>query len=195
MSKLLFSWYGEPFQPIAVDSATSEYLGVRVYFTDYVKNDAEVIDPDNYTITPNEAGAIEVGVISATLENYGAANEHVYLECQDMTQDKEYLVTVAPNKIQDVLGLGYVSAGNNTATYDGVSVLPIVQTVTAVSDTIVDVTFSKAMSKTDDLRNATKYSFDKGLRVLGVTIISAWKVRLTTSQQSPSELYTLTVTS
>lgn len=184
-----------------IDTVTPSYLSILVSFTHMMLEDDAYTDIVNYSITPNEVDAVTCEVISVTAVPYSGvpidpppytSSSSVILEVTDMTKDKEYLITIASNTIQGRNSEGYVVAPNNTETFDATSELPIVQTIRSLTSYSMEVIFSKDMAFTD-LDNTSNYSFDKGLRVLGVEVVSPRTVNLTTTKQTSSELYSLTV--
>jgi len=168
------------------------YLSLRVVFDQEMIDDPELVNPDNYTIIANESGAIDVAsVISVTKEPDVDNPTYVDLEVQDLTDGKQYKLTITSGVLSGVGGS--LVSPNNVAYYMGDSELPAIQTLRSLSATEVEITFTKLMSPNSDLIDTSRYSFDKSLRVLEVTIVSPGIVKLKTSKQIPSEMYTLTV--
>lgn len=181
--------YGElPYQ-VYIASVVPSYLGLRVNFNTAMTNDAALSNPRNYTITVQTPSSSSCGVISVTPE--AVANPtYVDLDTSDVTHGSEYILTITPDQLTDTGG-DYLGGGN-TVTYSGVSLMPEISSVTTLSNALIEVQFNKAMSLSD-ISDVNTYSFDKGLGIISVTVISASVVRLKTTSQTPSELYTLTV--
>jgi hypothetical protein len=191
---VIFNWYG-PGIPFGVLQVIPSYLGLRVIFNQAALDDAELRDPDNYTIeaidaSPNEQ--VHHSDAWAVTPEDVADPTYVDLDCTDLTHGYEYRLTITPSRISNA-GSTEQIIGNNTADYVGVSILPRVQTVRPVSDTIMEVIFTKEVAPIAGSIDPASYSFDKGLTVREVTIIAPGTVHLLTTRQVPSELYTLTV--
>jgi len=189
-----FNWYA-PSRELGILSVVPSYLGLRIYFNDMMTDDVELRNKDNYSIVGSDSvptsevhNSEVVGVVPEPDVNYP---EYVDLECTDITHGREYTLTITPNKLLSWDARPLVS--NNTAEYNGVSVLPRVQTVRSISATLIEVIFTKEMSPTADILDVATYSFDKGLRVREVTIVAPGVVHLLTTRQTSSEIYTLTV--
>jgi hypothetical protein len=110
----------------------------------------------------------------------------------DCTHGQEYTLTITPDKLEKLAG-GYITVGDNTVTYNGVSVLPSVLSVQSVSSTSMRVIFSKSMSINDDLKSPSKYTFTDNLKTLTVKVESHSSVLLTTTPQIAGHIYDLTV--
>lgn len=187
---ILYDHYGDPPIDIYVQSIVPSYLGLRVNFSGEMENNDALINPFNYLITKQEFNSVTCSVVDVTPEGVTYPT-YVDLNVSDLTNGKQYLFSVVPNTIQDRYG-SYIVSGSNIL-YDGISDSPIIQNVTSLSSTFMEVTFSKSMNL-DDISDVNNYSFDKGLSIISVTVISSSVVRLLTTTQTPSELYTLTVT-
>jgi len=191
---IIFNWYG-PALPFGILRVVPSYLGLRVYFNQLALNNAELRNPKNYTITASSIFTTEEvhnsDVWNVTPEDVEYPS-YVDLDCTDLTLDKEYLLTITPGRISN-WDSSELLTNNNTAEYLGVSILPRVQSVRAISSTLMEVIFSKEMSPTSGILNTSSYSFDKGLKVREATIVAPGVVHLLTSRQTQSEIYTLTI--
>jgi hypothetical protein len=191
---IVFNWYA-PTVGFSIMSVEASYLGLRVYFSNPVYDDAELRNPNNYSIVGDDAvltSEISTAEILSVEPEDVESPTYVDLVCTDLTDGMSYLFTIVSGKIQDAGQENYMTSGNSVS-YDGVSVLPYVQTVRAISETLMEVVYSKEMSPVGDLMDVESYSFDKGLIVREVIWVSPGVVHLVTTKQTPSELYTLTV--
>jgi hypothetical protein len=186
---ILYQYYGDPDKAILL--LVPSYLGLRVYFSEPVYNDAQLRDPDNYSIFPYEALAVTNEVVSVTPEKE-VAPSYVDLDCTDLTHNKEYRLHITEGVIQDAAQTKYFEGGM-IDNFIGVSVFPTVQSIRATSQYEMQVIFSKPMAITSDLLDPSRYFFNNGLSVRSVSSLSEGVVLLSTTKQTPSELYTLTV--
>lgn len=177
---------------ISIDSVIPGYLSLRVIFSDPMLADAELLNPDNYTIdVTNPSDDIDFECLSVQAEDTTYPS-YVDLVMTDCKHGGNYEVVVPPDTMQTQTG-GFITAGNNTKTFVGVSELPNVLSCYSVSSTSMRVVFSKTMSVNDDLDNPTRYTFTNNLRVLSVQVETPSSVLLTTSEQVQSYMYDLTV--
>jgi len=123
---------------------------------------------------------------------YNNGNTFVVLSVSDATDGKEYNLVIDDNVLILPVDPGPVYLNGFTENFFAVSDSPAIQTLSAISDSVIDIVFTKDMSL-DDLDNPVNYIFDKGLSVQRVEILSQRVVRLHTSRQTPAELYTLTL--
>jgi len=186
---ILYQHYGSPESVIL--SLVPSYLGLRVNFREALYEDDELNDVDNYTIYPYEAAAVSFEIISVTPEP-GGFPTYIDLECNDLTGGKGYRLIIAGGVIQDAQQTKYFTGGLRKE-YTSVSVVPVIQTMRSTSLYEMQVVFSKPMDVNVDLLDESNWSFDKGLEVLSVTSLAPGVVALKTTKQTPSELYTLTV--
>lgn len=163
---------------------------VRVYFDRPMKKNAALIDPTNYTITPDTVDGINVNVVSVTPQDVDEPN-YVDLTVSEFTNGELYSMDVNgpvdPESIpMDPLQANYSLLGQGKT--------PTVSSLVASSLYSFEITFSETMYENSFIKDPTNYSFDKGLQVLAVKYQDN-KVVLTTSEQTPGELYTLTISS
>lgn len=190
---ILYSHYGTPDVEIEIDSVVASYLSLRVTFSDEMLNDSELTSYGNYSVTVTEPNlAFDFDILSVTPENVTYPT-YVDLEITDCTNGREYTLVIEPDKVQTKTGI-YLSSGVNTKEFNAVSELPDVLSVEPVSSTSVRVIFSKKMSKNTSLLTQSNYSFTNNLRVISVEQENLYSVLLTTSAQTPGEIYNLTVT-
>lgn len=172
-----------------INSVTPHEYGLYVTFNAAVLVDAELINIENYSVAPNlPASAVYARVISVSTTDDVTT---IDVETTDYTDSQLYTLTIVDGKLQDIAH-NFLNIPNNTAIFVAVSTAPVVQRISAIDDLTIEVEFSKEMSMTD-LDDRTKYVFDKGLSVISVTVVSNSVVQLTTSKQTPSEIYTLVI--
>jgi len=185
------STYGvDVYGSLLISSVVPSYLGLRINFSVAVHDDAELRNPDNYSFTVLSAPAVGLYALSVTPES-GGSPTYVDIECTDLTDGESYQVTIAGGVIQNVTMTAYFPSSSDS--YIGVSTNPTVSSITATSSTEMMVIFSKTMAVNSELLDTTKYTFTNGLTVRSVESVSPGVVKLTTSKQIPSRLYTLTV--
>lgn len=194
MTVVVFNWYG-PELAFEILRVVGSYLGARVYFTLPCKDDANLRNPEFYTIEHADSDLVGfLDVYSVTPEDTEFPT-YVDLECSDLTDGKVYLLTITSDKVLDSSETKYITAPNNAAEYDGVSIFPQMVDLQSTSEQTMLVTFNKDMSPTDPLFNPSAYTFTGGLIVYEVVRISPGVMELRTSKQTPSVLYELTVAS
>ena len=180
---------------LAIFELIPGYLSLRVVFLYPFVDDDELRNPRNYTITAVDAEPTtqihHSDVWEVTPEDIEYPT-YVDLACTDLTHGKDYRLTITPDKITGMFGWKLIN--NNVGDYAGVSLIPAIQSIRPISDTIMEVVWNKEMSAMSDIADASRYSFDKGLLVREVIIVAPGVVHLVTTRQTPSELYTLTVT-
>lgn len=172
-------------------SAVGSYLGLRVTYDEAMTDNDALRDPSNYSISQVAASGVNSAeVLSVTPEDV-VNPTYVDLDCSDVTDGSVYKVTIVSGVMRTAMNV-LVIAGLDV-NFVGVSELPSVQSIKAISLYEMEVVFTKEISPTSDVEDESRYSFDNGLQVRSVTIIAPGIVRLSTSRQTPSELYTLTV--
>lgn len=181
-----------PVNTVRVDSVTPGYLSMRVTFSTAMLADAELLNPNNYTIdVTNPSDDIDFECLSVQPEDTTYPT-YVDLVMTDCKNGGDYTLVVPADTFQTQAG-DYIAAGSNSVTFVGVSELPNVLSCYSVSRTSMRVVFSKTMAVNDDLDNPSKYTFTNGLRVLAVQVETPSSVLLTTSEQVQSYMYDLTV--
>jgi len=175
-----------------VTSAVHTYLNLRIYFSNPVNVDDALLNPDNYQITvtlPNVA--YDFGVISVTPEDSNTPM-YVDLEVTDCTYNENYTVVITPDVIKDIYD-NYITTGNNSYAFTGVTEAPDVLHVIPLSLTTMRVTFTKYMAQNQDLYNPANYVWTSGLTTLRIDEDTNSSVILTTTEQTPGAIYELTV--
>lgn len=176
-----------------VESVTPGYLSLRVTFTDGCLIDSELTNTANYRILVTDpTTTFDMEAVSVTPEPGVANPTYVDLEMTDCTHGKEYTLSIIPDRIQSGTG-DFITGAGGIVVFDGVSELPEIIFVEALSSTTVRVTFSKIMGETADILDLSHYSFAGGLSVFKVERETPNSVILTTSEQTSAGLYDLTV--
>lgn len=193
MPTIRYEFYS-PVEVFRVLEVIPGYLTLRVVFSKPALLDSELLNPLNYTITVvDPTTAFDFETISVTPEPGEANPLYVDLEMTDCTHGKDYVFAAIPGKIQSYLNEYLLGAGCEKE-FVGVSELPEAIFVEALSSTSVRVTFSKIMSQNVDITNPSHYVFTGGLSVLSVEQETQNSVILTTTEQTASSFYDLTVT-
>jgi hypothetical protein len=163
---------------------------IRIVFDEPMRKDAQLGLPANYLFTPVTAGAAQLYFDSVRVPDVDAPI-YVEIEVSEMTDAATYDVTVNGPTDAAFNPIG----ASDTASFTGEGENPSVESVVAVSQNRVDVVFSEPMRDDPDINNPAKYGWSGGLTTLGVLeVTSAGVVKLSTSDQAPGALYTLTVT-
>jgi len=163
---------------------------VRVKFDRPMKRDDALIDPDNYQIVATGGATVAVYVQSVEPQNVPTPS-YVTLHVNEMTDTKEYELAVT--NIIDPRGTP-LDPSANTILFTGIGVRPELLYVAAIDLNTVEVKFTESMYDNIQIRDKARYSFDNGLIVESVAGLFGDFVILTTSEQIPGVLYTLTIT-
>lgn len=174
-----------------LSSLTPSHLGLRVTFQEAVLDDAALRTVSNYTIVADATGYPVT--VQSVVPEAGGSPTYVDLILSDGTNGENYTLTIPSDTIYNAAGSKYFTQ-DLTLGYTAVSILPDVQTLTAVSNDYMVLTFTKAMDQDAAFLSASNYSFDNGLSVLAVTARDSSSVFLQTSAQSTTT-YSLTVSS
>jgi hypothetical protein len=188
---IVFNWYGGSL-PLAILRVVHTYLNLRVYFTAPVVDNANLRNPAFYQITVDDPpSAYDFGALLVTPEDT-LYPTYVDLTVTDCTGGEDYELVITPDKIlgQDQTLL---TDGNNRAEFVGVTEDPVVLAAVPLTTTTVRVIFSKYMAQNPDLYNPASYVWTGGLTTLDVEEETNSTVILTTSEQTPSAIYDLTV--
>lgn len=175
---------------VTTPTGVSEPTTVRVYFDRAMEKNAALINPSNYSITPDTVDGINVTVVSVSPEDVDEPT-YVDLTVSEFTDSELYSMNVdgpvdTENIPMDPLQADYSLLGQGKA--------PTVSSLISLSLNSFEITFSETMYENPFIKDSSNYSFDKGLQVLAVSYQDN-KVILTTSEQTPGEIYTLTISS
>jgi len=177
----------------SVDVVSS--IRIRLNFSQPMKKDTKLLNTSNYQVNPDEAGAIGVTIQSVSPEPISLPT-YVELNISEMTDGKAYIAAIAPHGVPNcptnAAGLG-IDPGHDEKPFTAVGDAPTILRVEPISANRVNVVFSENMKDNADIRDISKYSFDKGLSVLSVLNMEGDTVELVTSDQIPGEVYTLTM--
>lgn len=166
---------------------------IRIEFDRGMLNDDRLVDYLNYTITPT-GGGIPLYYTELEPENR-AEPTFVDIITSEMTDGEGYRVEIEASEDGPVDTEGiFVDPASNTESFTGIGTKPTIASVVAISENRADVIFSEPMEDNRGLRDASNYSFDKGLSVISVLEVDVDTVKLVTSDQIEGELYTLTIT-
>lgn len=173
--------------------SSAEVIGgdtIRVSFSEPMRKDALLSLPANYLFTPVTAGAAQLFFDSVSVPDLDDPT-YVDIEVSEMTNGATYDVTVNGPTDKAFNPIGAPA----TASFTGEGANPYIESVIPVSKNRVDVVFSEAMLDNADINDPTKYTWNYGLTTLAVLeVTTAGVVKLSTSDQHPGTLYTLTVT-
>ena len=164
---------------------------IRVEFSQTVVNDATsaLSDPSSFVLSA--VGGAAVSIISRVDAPEGAtATASVDLIVSEMTQG-------VLNYTLQAFGLFAPDGSpisNGAFAFNGLGVAPKVLVAFAPSANSVTIQFTEKVLDVGSLRTVGAYVFNGGLSVTGVLSVDASSVTLKTSNQTPGQLYTLTMT-
>jgi len=170
---------------------------IRIDFTNNVFKDSPgtfpgswaLTEPESYEITPVSPGAAHVVVQSVTLPVGQTYPSYVILDVTEMTDAAQYALSLVGN----IVSIDNEPAGAIPTYFYGVGDSPTVILVLAQSKNSVQVRFSEPLSVNSAVWDTSNYVFDNGLIVQEVTAVQGSIVTLKTSDQTPGQLYQLTV--
>jgi len=168
----------------ALDDAT-----IRVDFSVAVVINAALQSPGSYVVQPVSPGAALVVVQSVSLPIGQANPAFVELNVTEMTDANVYQLVIAGA----LVGQSGESPSPNPAFFSGIGRAPALFLVLAASKNQVYVQFTEVMKDNLALRNVANYIFDGGLVVTAITAVEGSRVTLATTDQTPGQLYNLTV--
>lgn len=191
---------------VAVSTVTTLYASavraqgankIRIDFANNVLKDAPGVfpgswaltEPESYEITPVSPGASHVVVQSVALPVGQTYPSYVILEVTEMTDAAQYALSLVGN----IISVDNEPAGPSPFYFYGIGDSPTVVLVLAQSKNSVQVRFSEPLSVNSAVWDTSNYVFDNGLVVQEVTAVQGSIVTLKTSDQTPGQLYNLTV--
>jgi len=183
---------GNLVQPVVVVRARALSPNrVRIDFDGPLDTNSQLLDRENYKITPTAGGAI-VTILSVH-EPSSASPLFIELEVTEMTDGSAYEAIVNDGSTDPVTS-DSVPVTSTPEAFTGLGEIPFVLLVIAASETTAEVRFSETMRAFGDITDPSSYSFDLGLIVEEVLLVSGSTVTLQTSAQNPGTLYTATIT-
>lgn len=146
-------------------------------------------DPASYTFTPGSPGA--AGIVPQSVDLPPGQVNPLYVEVNvtEHTNGAIYNVELSPS----ILGTDDRVAGGSPFAYAGIGASPVLQLVLATSPTEVLVQFDEALLDNLSARDVANYVWDNGLSTVAVKDVSGRFVTLETTEQTPDDLYNLTV--
>jgi hypothetical protein len=179
--------------PVKISSVVAYSLTkIRITFDRPMKKNSALTNIYNYEITPAPSAApISYSVI--TPESIASPRYVDVVLDTEMTNNGTYNLEIATVDGPIDNNGNPLTADTNTDIFFGLGELPEILSVKAVSQNRVDVIFTESMEDNLEIRDKTNYTFDKGLLVLDVLDLVSDTIQLVTSDQTPGELYTLTV--
>ena len=166
---------------------------IRITFDRTMKKDSKLLDVDNYLITPSSTVSAPIYYSEVIPESIASPRYVDIALDSEMTDGEQYDLEIATDDGPMSEDGNPLDITTNESTFTGTGILPEILSVKAVGLNRVDVIFTEAMTDNSGIRDASNYSFDKSLTVLGVLNVWSDTVQLATSDQTPGELYTLTV--
>lgn len=148
-----------------------------------------LLDPSSYVFTAVTPGA--VGVVPQSVSSPVGQTNPLYVEIDitEHTNGAIYEVSISP-LIKGALG----EAGGGAAySYAGLGSSPIVELVLATSKTEAVVQFDEAILDNSAARDISNFIWDNGLSTVSVKSVIGNEITLQTTEQTPGELYNLTV--
>jgi len=167
---------------------------IRVTFDRGMLDNAALINLANYSAWPSTPEGAIIYLISVIQQQIPEPT-WIELTTTEHTDDEEYTVAVETGATGPVDSEGvHLDSVHAAAGYDAIGIDPTIESVVSISENEVEVIFNELMEDNTAIRDINRYSFDKGLNVLAVQHVAADTVTLVTDDQTPSVLYTLTVT-
>lgn len=186
--------YARIVHPVEISSVVAySVTRIRVTFDRPMKKNSDLTDVLNYTITPSSSWSAPVYFSEIVPEAIASPRYVDVVLDTEMTLNRSYGIEI--ETVDGPIGLydDPLDASTNVGHFYGFGVIPDILSVEAIGQNRVDVVFNEAMTDNLEIRNDANYTFDKGLSVLAVLGVSSDTVQLATSDQTPGELYTLTV--
>lgn len=180
-------------QPQVASAVALSGKRVRLTFDAKMLPDSRLKNINNYKIVPVFAGGADV-FIKAVILPIMSFPTFVDLDVSEMTDKSLYSAQINTgfNAPVDQFGLG-INVSKNSATFLGAGNPPTVLYVAATGPNRVDVKFSKPMLDEEQIRNPDNYQWDAGLVTIAVLGVISDTVQIVTSNQSPGQLYNLTI--
>lgn len=183
---------GQGTKPTLVSAVPTTARRIRINFSEAMREDASLASIVGYGILPVTAGAAPVYVEDVVVPDIPSVT-YVDLIVSEMTNGATYQARVSTTVGPTDPSLNHLSGAAYTYNFAGLGDTPVVKQVIAQGTNRVDVVFNEAMADNADIRNPAKYSFDNGLAVLSVLSFDNDTVKLSTTDQTPGTLYTLTI--
>ena len=184
--------YGKLVVLTKVLSAAMSRVGeVKIEFNRKMRKNTLLVDPYYYALTPITPGAVTPYINSISTPDV-INPSYVTLDVSGMTNGATYKATVAKYGPSDIDGL-YIDELFNNQDFSAIGEIPTIKQITAISETIIDVKFTKNMKYNPAIRDVSKYTANGGLSIISILEVSEDTVKLVTSEQSPGVLYTLSI--
>ena len=161
---------------------------IRIDFDKPLDDNSVLRDPASYRIESASFGLVPF-VASVRVPDV-TAPRFVELATSEMTNLAPYTVRVEPFTVES----SGVPVAPDALSFAGLGVGPELVVAVGVSPTRVDVRFTEPLKAMPVTRDPAGYTFSGGLVVESVLAIDEDTIALQTSEQTPGELYTLTVT-
>lgn len=100
---------------------------------------------------------------------------------------------IATSIVRDEFG-NLVNSEYNSSSFTGVGNIPVLTRAVAVGQNRMDLVFSEPIRDNAQSRDVSRYTADGGLSFLTVLAVDGDTVKLTTTDQTPGQNYTVTVT-
>ncbi|MGD9749371.1 MAG: hypothetical protein AB7W59_00085 [Acidimicrobiia bacterium] len=167
---------------------------IRVTFDGQMANDSRLLDRTNYQVAPTGPG---VAVVVSSVQPQPGVTYPTWVELAttEMTNGATYEVEVntGAGSPRDRYGFT-VNLVGNVASFTGLGTAPFIVSVAAAGRNRADVKFSEPMlDDGGDIRDPASYVWDGGLTTLAVLGVVGDTVQLVTSDQTPGQLYNLTI--
>jgi len=167
---------------------------IRITFDRPMRKNDNLTDVINYTIAPAAVDTATFFFSEIISESVPCPRYVDIILDTEMTDGRPYSLEIATfDGPVDEDGNPF-DASTNTDSFLGNGTLPEILYIEAITLNRVDVVFTENMLDNSVIRDSARYSFDKGLTVLSVASLSGGTVQLVTADQTPGELYTLTIT-
>jgi len=178
---------------VGILSVTPYEKKIRVVFDrGMLKNDA-LTKISNYTIIRPTTDDVQPIINSIITENV-IEPTWIEINCTEHTIGSLYQLAIATVNGPTDPELMPIDLGSTPQIYTGIGEIPTISTVESISSNLIKINFSEPMLDERAIREANNYSFDKGLIAVDVLNVDSEIVTIITSNQTPGELYTVTIT-
>ena len=160
---------------------------IRIDFSGILDVNSSLFDVNNWMISTVDLAAVTPTILEVYSPN--AFPTTIDLIVSEMTNAATYDVAVA-NLLPTSGGEPLVS---DSYSFEGIGDAPEILSVIASSKNSVRIRFNEPLKAVGGISNPSTYTFDNGLVVTDVTDFENEFVELSTSDQTPGQLYMLTV--
>jgi hypothetical protein len=185
--------YAHLVKKVVILSVTPFVTKIRVVFDRPMLKNSALLNTSNYQIIPPTLDDAQPIINSITTEN---VTQPTWIEINhsEHTIGKTYQVAFNLSGGITDTELVPLDPSSTPKSYTSVGSLPTIESVSSVGKNLISVKFSETMLEEPTINDYTRYSFDKGLLSTNAVLFNGDTVLITTTDQTPGELYTITIT-